>query len=169
MSPRVPPDKTLSSAASLYTNESTCLIIDLTLHTLSRSRCTGWAAAPREHPWIFRTPRLPGLRESSSSASASWIFFIFSFSPFLFLSFLLAPSSSLLLVTLAKTTRLRTNERAVIGDRLSVFVSPPHRFRFLPPHAVCLFLRLPLWFASPRPSADLSLSLARRRERARTS
>lgn len=34
--PLVPPDKTLSSATSLYTNESTCLIIDLTLHSLDR-------------------------------------------------------------------------------------------------------------------------------------
>lgn len=147
MSPRVPPDKTLSSAASLYTNESTCLIIDLTLHTLSRSRCTGWAAAPREHPWIFRTPRLPGLRESSSSASASWIFsvmtrsraFIFSFSPFLFLSFLLAPSCH------ARENDAITNKRTR-GNRGS-----PLRVRFT---------SAPLPFSSPARGMSLSPSSA---------
>lgn len=72
MSPRVPPDKTLSSAASLYTNESTCLIIDLTLHTLSRSRCTGWAAPRVSIRGFFALPDFRGF-EFSSSASASWI------------------------------------------------------------------------------------------------
>jgi len=46
--PLVPPDKTLSSAASLYTNESTCLIIDLTLHSLDRDVPGGFH--PPEHP-----------------------------------------------------------------------------------------------------------------------
>lgn len=57
----------------------------------------------------------------------------------------------------ARTTRLRTYSRGDRGSPLCVRFSP-HRFRFLPPHAMCLFLRLPLWFAPSYASLSLSLS-----------
>lgn len=83
-----------------------------------------------------------------------YFFYIFSLS-------LLAPS--FLFHVRGKTTRLRTN--AVTGDRLSVFVSPPHRFRFLPPHAVCLSPSSAPVRLTPN-SFSLSLSLAGASERA---
>lgn len=44
-----------------------------------------------------------------------------------------------------------TNVRATIGGRPLRVRFTPHRFRFLPPQPVCLFLRLPLWFAPLSP------------------
>lgn len=56
----MPPDKTLSSAASFYTNESTCLIIDLTLHTLDRDVPGGRSTAKTIRKAFAHSRSLPG-------------------------------------------------------------------------------------------------------------
>lgn len=79
---------------------------------------------------------------------------------FIFFYFLFFFLCSFLLLFHARENDAITNKRAIIGNRCSVFVSLPHRFRFLPPHAVCLFLCLPLWFVSPSLCRFFSLSLS---------
>lgn len=121
----------------------------------------------RFHYWQTRTPS----RSQEDDVSTRLTFFLFLF--FLFLSSLFFPPPPPRR-SYDRENDAITNVRATIGGRPLRVRFTPHRFRFLSPHAVCLFLRLLLWFAPLFPpslcfsfSLNLfSLCLARANKRA---
>jgi hypothetical protein len=97
----------------------------------------------------------------------------FFFLPSFFLSFFLPilplPRNGISLSRSRENDAIANARATTIGGRSASLCFTSHHFRFLPPHAVCvcLFLRLPLWFALRRPDPSplvpalaLSLSLS---------